>query len=84
MPYTTGHRLGSHVVYNSRDMKRLVAICAAVALMVAAGCGKKDEKSEAKPRAPQPPPVNQEESKKIPVPVPPLPGPTVPKVQARP
>ncbi len=63
-------------------MKRLVSIAVAAAVLGMAGCGKKDEKNEAKPRVPQPPPVNQEEQKKIPVSPPPLPGPTVPKVDA--
>ena len=61
-------------------MKSYLPLAVAIVLM-AAGCGKKEEP---KPRVPQSPPVNQEESKKIPVPLPPapIPGPKVPKVDA--
>ena len=63
-------------------MKNFLPLAVAAALVAVAGCGKKEE--QAKPRPPQRPPVNQEESKKIPVPLrpAPVPGPTVPKVHA--
>ena len=63
-------------------MNKLIPV-AAFAMVFAAGCGKKEEQRSAPP-PPQRPPVNQEESKKIPVPPPPLPGPSVPKIDARP
>ena len=62
-------------------MKKCLPLVAAAALLAVGACGKKEEP---KPPVPQRPPVNQEESKKIPVPLPPapVPGPTVPKVDA--
>ena len=62
-------------------MRNYLPLAVVSALLAIAGCGKKEEP---KPPVPQRPPLNQEESKKIPVPVPPapVPGPTVPKVGA--
>ena len=64
-------------------MKNCLPLAVAAALLAVTACGKKEEP---KPPVPQRPPVNQEESKKIPVPVPPapVPGPSVPKVDAGP
>ena len=62
-------------------MRNCLPLAVMSALLAIAGCGKKEEP---KPHVPQRPPLNQEESKKIPVPVPPapVPGPSVPKMGA--